>query len=87
MPANTGGRARARLSIDVEPELRRRIKIAAAERDLSVKDYVVAVLRRALEAEGHLQTPAEGMAWAQLSARSFARDWESEEDQVYDRLA
>jgi hypothetical protein len=42
---------RARLSIDVAPELRRRIKIAAAARDLSVRDYVEMVLRHALESE------------------------------------
>lgn len=42
---------RARLSIDVEPELRRRIKIAAAARDLSVREYVEAILRRALASD------------------------------------
>ncbi|MBI3961873.1 MAG: hypothetical protein HY335_03895 [Deinococcus sp.] len=36
--------------IDVTPELRRRIKIAAAKRDLSVRDYVVAILERAVPA-------------------------------------
>ncbi len=78
---------RARLSIDVTPELRRRLKIAAAARDLSVRAYVEAILRQALEAEEHGQSPAERAAWSRLSARSFARDWESAEDAVYDRLA
>jgi hypothetical protein len=78
---------RARLSIDVEPELRRRVKLAATARDLSIREYVEATLRRALEAEGQGETPAAGAAWSRLSARSFARDWESEEDQAYDRLA
>lgn len=82
----SGEGRRARLSIDVEPELRRKIKIAAAERDLSIRDYVVTVLRRALTADERSRAPAEDAAWAHLSAGSFARDWESEEDQVYDRL-
>jgi hypothetical protein len=45
---------RARLSIDVAPDLRRRIKIAADLRDLSVRDYVEAALRQSLDenAEG-----------------------------------
>ena len=82
-----GEKSRARLSIDVEPELRRKIKIAAAQRDLSVRDYVVAILQRALAAEERDETGSTGTAWAQLSARSFARDWESEEDQAYDHLS
>ena len=77
---------RARLSIDVGPELRRQIELAAAERNVSVCDYVVAILRRALAGERDEASP-EARGWAQLSARSFARDWESEEDRAYDRLA
>lgn len=42
---------RVRLSLDIEPELRRRLKIAAARRDLSLRDYAEAALRRALDAE------------------------------------
>ena len=53
------GEQRARLSIDVEPELRRRIKIAAAARDLSVRECVEAILRQALEAEAQGQDTAE----------------------------
>ena len=78
---------RARLSIDIDPELRERIKGAAAERDLSIRDYVLTILRRALDAEWRSEAPEESRRWAQLSAASFARDWESEEDQVYDRLS
>lgn len=49
-------RRRARLSIDVEPELRRQIKSAAAARDLSVREYVEAILRRALASDGSEET-------------------------------
>ena len=47
----TPNQRRARLSIDVEPELRRWIKIAAAAQDLSVREYVEAILRQALASD------------------------------------
>jgi predicted HicB family RNase H-like nuclease len=56
---STPGERRARLSIDVEPELRRRIKRAAAARSLSVREYVEAILRQALEAEAQSDDAAE----------------------------
>lgn len=42
---------RTRLMIDISPELRRRIKIAAARDDLSIKDYVEHILEQAVPAE------------------------------------
>ncbi len=79
-------RRRTRLSIEIEPELRREIESAAAENALSLHDYIVAVLRRALGEEQN-NFLATNQAWAQLSARSFARDWDSDEDHVYDHLS
>jgi hypothetical protein len=49
MAASSDNDRRVRLSIDVEPELKRRLKIAAARQDLSIRDYVEVLLRRALE--------------------------------------
>lgn len=45
------GSKRTRLMIDINPELRRRIKIAAARRDLSIKDYVERILEQSVPAE------------------------------------
>jgi plasmid stability protein len=73
---------RSRLSIDVDPDLRRRIKIAAASHDQSIRDYVESLIRDALAGE-----PDDERGWSALSARSFARDWQSEEDSVYDQPA
>jgi hypothetical protein len=42
---------RSRLIIDIVPELRRRIKIAAAENDLSVQEYVGRILEQAVPPE------------------------------------
>ncbi len=39
---------RPRLMIDVSPELRRRIKIAAADQDRSVREFVVGILEEAV---------------------------------------
>lgn len=40
---------RVRLSVDVEPELRRRVKVAAASTDRSLKEWIEDVIRRELE--------------------------------------
>jgi hypothetical protein len=42
---------RSRLIIDIVPELRRRIKIAAAENDLTVQEYVGRILEQAVPPE------------------------------------
>ncbi len=76
-------RRRVRLSLEVEPELHRRVKIAATRRDMTIKDYVVGLLEEASEAyEDGLTAPV-----SRMSVPAFARDWESEEDSAYDRLA
>jgi hypothetical protein len=71
-----------RLSVEIEPDLRTRIRRAAAAQKLSVRDFVEASLRRSLATD----EPDEAAAWAQLCAAAFARDWASEEDAIYDRL-
>ena len=74
----------SRLTIELEPELGRRIEAAAAERRVSVSDYVVAALRGALDGDRAARASDEAAAWSRLSADSFARDWESEADAAYD---
>ena len=76
----------ARLAIEIEPELRSRVEAAAAERGLSVRDYVVAVLRLAVERHRENGTADQAREWSQLSVPAFARDWESDADAVYDDL-
>ena len=84
MKAHEGGRT-TQLTVEVEPELRAQIERVAAERDLSVPEFVVAVLHRAVSAED--DASGEGSAWAQISTRAFARDWDSDADRVYDDLS
>jgi hypothetical protein len=80
-------RDESRLAIDIEPEFRKRIETAAAERGMSMRDYVVAALREALDSNGSERPSSQSAEWSQLSTRSFARDWESDVDAIYDDLA
>lgn len=52
-----------KISFEVEPELRRRVKMAAVSRDQSVKDWIRrAILRELEDSEGaELIMPAEGV--------------------------
>lgn len=77
---------RVRLSVEVEPELHRKVKIAAVERDMTIKDYVVTLLESVANEEARLGEVGKEADLARLSVAAFARDWESEEDSVYDDL-
>jgi hypothetical protein len=54
---------------------------------VSLRDYVVAALREALNDNGAERTSDQSVSWSQLSAHAFARDWESDADAIYDDLA
>lgn len=82
--ATQQNRRRARLSIEVEPELRMRIERAAADHQQSVTLFIRMTLERALEQDA--TAVAEKNGWTSLSAHAFARDWESDEDRIYDDL-
>ncbi|MBI2940766.1 MAG: hypothetical protein HYY04_10050 [Chloroflexi bacterium] len=86
MAAGAEGPRRTRRSIDVELELRRRIKVAAAPKDLTVREYLEAIRPRAIEADEQA-VGQERTAWSRLSAGAFARDWDSEEDAASDQPA
>ena len=76
-----------RLAINLDPYLAHRVGIAAAERNASVRDYIVSVLRVTV-AQGRIESDrAKAQAWSRLSSRSFARDWDSDADAIYDELA
>lgn len=72
---------RARLSLDVDPQLRRRLKIVAAAHDQTLTEYVERTLRRALIEE------EQKVDWSRLSAPAFDRDWNSDDDAIYDQLS
>jgi hypothetical protein len=67
------------LTVEVDPEMGRRLKIAAARQDTTIGEYVLAAVERALDAD-------EQQNWSRLSESTFARDWDSEADAVYDAV-
>ncbi len=77
---------RARISIDVQPELRRRIRMAAAMHDLTIQQY----LRTAIEARlGEDLPDGRAAATRDFTASTdpvLAELWDNPKDAEYDRL-
>jgi hypothetical protein len=63
---------RPRLTLDIPPALRRRIKVAAAAQDLSVSAYVTRLLDRAVPAGRALKKRADGTITAETLGRFAA---------------
>lgn len=75
--------ARVRLAADVDADLRRRVKVAAASGDKTVGEWIEEAVLAALEREAR----AEAAGVSRASVPAFARDWDSEDDADYDQLA
>lgn len=71
-----------KLSVQVEAELRRRVKIAATKKDQSVRGWIEEAIRQELEREEVDDTQIN-----RASAPAFGRDWSAQEDADYDKLA
>ena len=75
---------RPRISIDVDPEFRRRVRVAAAHREVSVRDYVLDALEARLQEDA-----AAKEGYARLSAAGdpvLAKLWDNPFDARYDQL-
>ena len=78
---------RVRLNIDVPRDGRRRVCIAAAQRDQSVQDYVWEAVEARLKRD--LADDASGAALAVLNGRAdpaLADLWNNSSDAAYDKL-
>ena len=76
---------RPRISIDVQPEVRRRLRLAAAKRDLTVRQYLLEALEERLRED--LGEDGEGVL--ALTAKAdpvLAEVWDNRRDAEYDRL-
>lgn len=76
---------RPRISIDVQPEVRRRLRLAAAKRDLTVRQYLLEALEERLRED--LGEDGEGIL--ALTAKAdpvLAEVWDNRRDAEYDRL-
>lgn len=76
---------RPRISLDLQPELRRRLRIAAARRDLTVRRYVLEALEERLRED--LPDDAEQiLALTKRADPVLARLWNNARDAAYGRL-
>jgi hypothetical protein len=76
---------RPRISLDVAPEVRRRLRLAAAKRDLTIRQYVLAAIEERLLED--LEDDGDGAL--ALTARAdpvLAELWNNPADAEYDRL-
>lgn len=76
---------RSRISVDIEPEARRRLRIAAAKRDVSVRRYVLEAIDERLRED----LGDEGEVVLGLIATAdpvLAELWGNRRDAEYDRL-
>jgi len=76
---------RPRISVDVMPEIRRRLRLAAAKRDLTIRQYVLEAIEERLRED--LGDEGEGVL--ALTAKAdpvLAELWDNPRDSEYDRL-
>ncbi|OLC50223.1 MAG: hypothetical protein AUH43_05630 [Acidobacteria bacterium 13_1_40CM_65_14] len=78
---------RERLSIDVSREQRRRLRIAAAKRDQSIRDYVWDAVETRLRQDGVNELPAvDLLALTEDADPVLAELWDNPKDAAYDEL-
>jgi uncharacterized protein (DUF1778 family) len=77
---------RARLSIDVPREARRRIRLAAARRDQSIREYVWQAVEARLEQDLAEEGPADVSALYATDDPVLAELWDNPDDAAYDRV-
>lgn len=76
---------RPRLSIDVDPRVRRRLRMAAALRDVSVRSYVMEAIEERVRQD--LGDDEEGLLALSAAADPvLAKVWGDPKDDAYDRL-
>ena len=77
---------RARLSIDVPREVRRRIRLAAARRDQSIRQYVWEAIEARLQDDLKEDAAAELLALRESVDPVLAELWDNPVDAAYDEL-
>ncbi|MBI4591670.1 MAG: hypothetical protein HY725_22820 [Candidatus Rokubacteria bacterium] len=76
---------RPRISIDVVPEVRRRLRLAAAKRDLTIRQYVLEAIEERLRED--LGDESEGvLALTAQADPVLAELWDNPKDATYDRM-
>ncbi len=76
---------RPRISVDVPPGVRRRLRLAAAKRDLTIRQYVLEAIEEQLRED--LGEDSEGILTLTAKADPvLAELWDNRKDSEYDRL-
>jgi uncharacterized protein (DUF1778 family) len=76
----------ARLSIDVSTDVRRRIRVAAARRDQSIRDYVWEAVEARLKQDATDDLSAADLVSLNDRADPVLKDlWDNPRDAAYDR--
>lgn len=76
---------RPRLSVDVSPSVRRRLRVAAARRDVTVGTYVLTAIERQLEQDLKDESDAL-LALTAATDPVLAELWDNPRDAAYDQL-
>lgn len=71
--------SRSRLTLDLEPDLRRRLRLAAAQRDKTMTDYVRGAIELRLEAD----LPRAILA---VDDPVLEELWDNDADAIYDGI-
>ena len=77
---------RARLSIDVSPEDRRRIRLAAAIQESSIREYVLGAVQERLQRDLEARDREGLLALSSEADPVLAELWDNEKDATYDQL-
>lgn len=77
---------RARLSIDVSPEERRRIRLAAAMHDSSIREYVLEAIQERLARDLETKDREGFLALTAETDPVLAELWDNKKDAAYDQL-
>lgn len=76
---------RLRISVDVAPEVRRRLRLAAAKRDVTVRQYVLEVIEEQLRQDLGDTVESELVLTAKTDP-VLAQLWDNPKDAAYDDL-
>ena len=76
---------RPRISLDVQPELRRRLRLAAAKRDLTIQRYALEAIEERLRED--LGDDQDEVVLTTKTDPVLAELWDNPRDAAYDRLS
>ncbi len=78
---------RTRLTIDLPMEVKRRLRLVAAQRDISVRQYVLETIEERLAKDWVELAEQEGLLALTAQADPvLAELWDNEKDAAYDQL-